>query len=168
MKAVLERNLGFMGYPDYSVDTDGNVFSLNYNKSGLIKQIVPLKCYKYQRVHLGAKKLMRIHQLVALAFIPNPNNYKQINHIDGNTHNNKVSNLEWCSAAHNIQHTSYKYKGGSNKPKPLLCYTLDGDFVGEFESGAGASKALGIYLNSIYLVAKGVMHSTHGYIFKYK
>lgn len=167
MKAVLERNLGFMGYPDYSVDTDGNVIS--HKSNCLFKR--PQKCFKYQRVELrneNKNRLYRVHQLVALAFIPNPNNYKQINHIDGNPHNNKVSNLEWCSAAHNIQHTSYKYKGGSNKPKPLLCYTLDGDFVGEFKSGAEAYKTLGVYLNSIYLVARGVMHSTHGYIFKYK
>ena len=166
MKAVLERNLGFMKYPDYSVDTDGNVIS--HKREGLFRK--PQKCYKYERVGLVNEeglRLYRVHQLVALAFIPNPDNYKQINHIDGNPHNNKVSNLEWCSAAHNIRHTSYKYKGGKNKPKPLLCYTLDGKFVGEFVSGNQAALSLNIYANSIYLVARGVMASTHGYVFEY-
>lgn len=48
MKAVLERNLGFMGYHDYSVDTYGNVIS--HKSNGLFKK--PQKCFKYQRVEL--------------------------------------------------------------------------------------------------------------------
>ena len=47
----------------------------------------------------------KVHQLVAQAFIPNPNNYKVINHIDGNPMNNKVENLEWCTQKHNVQHS---------------------------------------------------------------
>lgn len=43
-----------------------------------------------------------VHQLVALAFIPNPSGYREINHIDGNKLNNTVSNLEWCSRSHNV------------------------------------------------------------------
>jgi len=45
-----------------------------------------------------------IHRLVALAFIPNPNNYKEINHIDGDKSNNSISNLEWCTRSENIRH----------------------------------------------------------------
>ena len=49
-------------------------------------------------------KTYRIHRLVAENFIENPNNYKVINHKDGNKTNNNVENLEWCTISHNTQH----------------------------------------------------------------
>ena len=53
---------------------------------------------------LDGKQLL-LHRLVALHFIPNPYNYDQVNHIDGDKLNNNASNLEWCSAEQNVQHS---------------------------------------------------------------
>ena len=63
---------------------------LGYSQVGLSKND---KCYS-----------RRVHRLVAQAFIPNPNRYKEINHIDGNKQNNNVGNLEWCNRKQNIRH----------------------------------------------------------------
>ena len=67
--------------------------------------------YYFIRVHWGGKKKptsrtyqRRVHRLVAETFIDNPNNYKEVNHIDGNKHNNSVKNLEWCTRSHNVKH----------------------------------------------------------------
>ena len=67
--------------------------------------------YYFIRVHWGGKKKptsktyqRRVHRLVAETFIDNPNNYKEVNHIDGNKHNNSVENLEWCIRSHNVKH----------------------------------------------------------------
>ena len=45
-----------------------------------------------------------VHRIIATKFIPNPNNLSDVNHIDGNKHNNNVSNLEWCTRSHNLNH----------------------------------------------------------------
>lgn len=62
----------------------------------------------YHRVGLTDNNRIRkyhtIHKLVATAFIENNNNYREINHKDGNKHNNYVDNLEWCSRSYNIKH----------------------------------------------------------------
>lgn len=54
----------------------------------------------------GKKKHFRIHRLVALHFVENPNNYSMVNHKDENKLNNKVENLEWCSPKQNCRHSS--------------------------------------------------------------
>jgi hypothetical protein len=52
----------------------------------------------------GQRKKFYVHRLVAIAFIPNPKSYEQVNHKDGNKSNNKVDNLEWCTQKENLMH----------------------------------------------------------------
>ena len=66
------------------------------------------KGYLGVRIYKNLKgKTFKIHRLVAQAFIPNPNNLLQVNHIDGDKENNRVDNLEWCTCEENMKH-SYK------------------------------------------------------------
>ena len=72
----------------------------------------------------GKVKCVKIHRLVAKAFIDNPNNYSQVNHIDCNKENNIYTNLEWCAGKENVQH-AFKhnlvtiYKGEDNPQAKL-------------------------------------------------
>lgn len=109
---------GYEGY--YEISDYGRVRSLDrYIKCTYITKLKGKICsqnYKYQqkgnycRVALcqnGKVKHILVHRLVAQTFIPNPNNYKQINHKNGIKDDNRVCNLEWCTSSENIKH-AYK------------------------------------------------------------
>lgn len=91
------------GYEDYLVSENGEIFSTKRQKF-----LKPRKNeYGYLKINLyknGKYKNFRVHRLVALTFIQNPNNYPIINHIDGNKLNNNISNLEWCTYSQNNKH----------------------------------------------------------------
>ena len=84
-------------FPDYQISNLGNI----KNKKGQLLNIGHRRSnsgYIQVRLSKNGKYYYRyIHRLLALAFIPNPNGYRTINHIDGNKLNNSISNLEWAS-----------------------------------------------------------------------
>ena len=93
----------------------------------------------------GLSKLIFVHRLVAQAFIPNPNNYPVVNHIDGNPLNNNVSNLEWCTIQKNTQHA---YDIGLAKPtktRKINQYTLDDIYIKTWNTIKEAEQALNLH-----------------------
>ena len=89
----------------YQVSNLGEIKSLNYRNTGkekILKLIKDKKGYFHVNLYKNGKlKNLQVHRLVAMAFIPNHNNYNQVNHKDENTSNNAVENLEWCTAKYN-------------------------------------------------------------------
>lgn len=89
----------------YEVHSDGKIYS-NARKTK-VELVGKITKYGYRLILLTVnhKRLYRfVHRMVAEAFIPNPHNYKEVNHIDGNKLNNNVKNLEWCSSSQNKKH----------------------------------------------------------------
>ena len=103
----------------YQVSNLGRVKSLQrwggtrfYNREYILNNYVNKK-NGYVYVYLtknNKSKNIRLHRLVAQAFISNPNNYLYINHIDGNKENNCIDNLEWCDSSYNIK-DMYRRRG---------------------------------------------------------
>ena len=98
---------------EYWKDIQGYEGLYSVSATGLIKTHIYNKILKpriqdgYETVVLYRNKkhkAFRVHRLVAMAFLDNPNSYEQVNHIDGNKRNNNIKNLEWCTAEQNTHH----------------------------------------------------------------
>lgn len=149
------------GYEDlYEVSDEGNV--RNKNTGRILK---PNKTHKgYLYVNLckdGISKHKLIHRLVAQAFIPNPLNLLEVNHIDENKTNNNVENLEFCSRQYNVNYSIHK------RSKPINQYTLDGHYVATYKSTNEASRQTGINQGNIVQCCLGNLKSAGGFIWKY-
>lgn len=92
----------------YQISNLGNIKSLNYKRSNISKLLKFKKNKDFYPTILLSKnnisKRYTIHRLLAIHFIPNPNNYKCVNHIDGNKLNYSLDNLEWCTHSQNTTH----------------------------------------------------------------
>jgi hypothetical protein len=108
----------------------------------------------------------RLHRVVALTFIENPENKEQVNHMDGNKTNNAVSNLEWVTNQENQIH-KFKTGLGNNFTRKIGQYDLEHNLIKEFSSIAGAAKELNIGTTNIGGVCKNMYKQAGGFIFKY-
>lgn len=179
-----EQWLPIDGYDGYEVSNYGRVKSLNYNKTKqerILKQGTTK--YGYQLVMLcngGKHKMFSVHRLVAMAFIPNPNNYPLVNHKDEVKTNNHVENLEWCTAEYNNNYGTVRERcSGENHPmygkfgkkhhssKQIIQLTLSGEVVRKWDCIADVTRELGYHNTNISACCKGRYKSAHGYKWRY-
>lgn len=134
-------------YPNDKISRDGRIYSTWVKR---FKKQTSRKRYKLVSVVNKEKKekKMYVHQLVALAYLPNPRGYKIVNHIDGNPSNNTVENLEWTNNHLNAQH-AYDTGLNSCKKKVRQIDVDDGVVVGRFNSMAEAAEAVGVSESAI-------------------
>lgn len=112
MKKEQELWVDAVGYEGlYKVSTFGNVFSLITNKIRKL-QIHPDGYVQVELNKKGIYHMWKVHRLVAVNFIPNPDNKPEVNHKDRDKTNNRVSNLEWCTHEENKHHQKI-----TNKPE---------------------------------------------------
>ena len=163
------------GYENlYEVSNLGRVRSLEHtvtNKNGS-KRKFPGKILKprahrngYLKAELyknGIRRYFLLHRLVATAFIPNPNNLPQVNHLDEDKTNNTVENLEWCTAEYNNNYGTHNERNIKLR-KIIRCVELDKTFP----SILAASKELNLSSGNISRVLTGRYKTTGGYHFEF-
>jgi hypothetical protein len=152
-----------------------NVFLGYYSKERILKPINHL--YFYVALSSNSKVYKKsIHRLVAETFIPNPNNLPQVNHKDGNKHNNNVDNLEWCTPKENTRHATlnklnincFKELKKANEKRKIKVgqYSLDGELIKVFDYMREVEK-YGFNYTQVWGVCNGRRKTSKGFIWKY-
>ena len=170
---------GYIGL--YKVSNYGHVKSIK-------KQLVLKICgsgNRYKTVALcnGMRKTFRLHRLVAAAFIPNPDNLPEIDHIDGDRANNHATNLRWCTRKQNLNYqkainnkretmkkvnTWFKKTGKDNhNAKPVYQYDLEGNFIKKWDCIHDAQRC-GFNHGNIISCCKGRLKHYKKYIWRYE
>lgn len=170
---------GFEGL--YMVSNFGRAKSLdritydNRKIKGTILTPVKRKGYLYVHLRNGSiSKHFSVHRLVAMAFIPNPDNLPQVNHRNENKTDNRVENLEWCSCSYNLNYGTRNKKVGSKlrnnkRSKRIIQYTLDGEVVNVYPSLSEIGRCYPFDISAISANCRGKNGSktAYGYIWRY-
>ena len=175
--------VGYEGY--YQVSNQGNVRTLPRTierrnntdlslKGRICSQTLSDKGYYTVGLCMNNKvKRVYVHKLVAISFIDNPQNLREINHIDENPKNNKVENLEWCTHRYNMNHGTIRERitkkllNREDHSIPVCQYTLDGIFINEYPSMTEAARQNDILESGVSGACCGKRKTYKGFIWKY-
>ena len=150
--------------------------SVRFYKGKILK--LKTNKYGYLKVNLcknGKVKTFRVNRLVAEAFLEIPEElrhlkgtrYLQVNHKDENKQNNNVENLEFCNCKYNINYGTAIERSSKKRSKPILQYTLEGQFIREWESIAECGRN-GFNPALVCMCCKGERNKHKDSIWRYK
>lgn len=154
-------------FPSYYISNFGNI----KHDNNFLKKCIHSNGYEQVNIRIGNKYVTKlIHRLVAVAFIPNPDNKPCVDHIDGNKRNNYVSNLRWVTPVENANNIITKKRSIENRKShnEKKIVAISGEINVYFNSIIEASIILGVDRTSISKCLKGQRGKAGGYVFKYQ
>lgn len=119
--------------------------------------------YRHIELKYGVNKHCLIHRLVAEAFIPNPFNFRCVNHKDEDKENNRADNLEWCTYQYNARYG----KGALSRNSKIIQYDMAGNALRIWDSIKEAEKALGLRYQGISACCRMKKKTCGGYMWSY-
>lgn len=157
-----------VGIKNYEVSNFGRMRNTKYGATYILKTSTN-NTKGYERIGLMVtdklQKTFSVHRLVALAFISNPNNKREVNHKDECKTNNHYSNLEWVTPSENVRHSIITWQNKSKKRK-VGQYTLDGVLLQEYPSLI-STETFGYESTSICRCCQGIFKTSQGFLWKY-
>ena len=110
----------------------------------------------------------KVHRLVASAFIPNPNNLRDVNHIDEDKYNNNINNLEWSSHKDNLNYGSRNERANNTRSKEVSQYDkVTNELLATYKNAYIADGITGINESSISACCRNIRNSAGGYIWRF-
>lgn len=151
-------------YKDFLVDDDLDIY--NKHTGHKIKPFKGSDGYMMVKLNMAnCKTCERVHVIYAHCFIPNPNGYKYVNHIDSDKTNNKLDNLEWCTNAYNVKHS---YISGNKTDRIPINVYKDGKIIGQYTSIRKCASDLKLDRHKISRILKGELREDYlDYRFEY-
>jgi hypothetical protein len=122
-------------------------------------------------------KGFKVHRLVAMAFIPNPQNYPEVHHVNEDKHDNSVANLGWCTRRENTSYGTMQERRVANTNWDKMANYLrrsvsqlgaDGNLIKVFKSMKDAEKETGIRTGNISKCCHGIVKTAGGYQWKFE
>ena len=184
------------GFDNYKISNLGRVKNIKFDR--LVKPLLDNKGYIMVNLYKDGKmKRLSLHRLIAIAFIPNPDNKPCIDHINTDRSDNHIDNLRWVTQKENhnnplslMNHSKAakgrtiseeqkknqsekmkgRYKGNKWGSKKIIQLTLDGIFVREWDAIKDAAESFGVSSSAIWncLNGKCQVKSIKGFKWEYK